>query len=234
MKELFTKYDQLLEARVRHNKGFNGFGEDSVRYDFYFALQGLFNLAPHELMLEQEIPNTQYVAKTPKPVKTGQGRKKEKPEVDLIVHPTESFPKGLVAEFAYFRTPPIAANSAKPANHGKLIEDIFRLAMMKEHVDFKDYSHLMICLTDVEMIDYGMPGTRGSHAVKIQENYRLTEEFLSSLSSTTNKVINKQGFRKKANYKRIVPRANRIVSFEHPRSSKISKWALWIWEVDFD
>ena len=232
MQELFAKYYQLLKARIDYNNGFTNFGEDSVRYDFYFALQDQYSLAPHELMLEQEIPNTQYVQRENVGTPRG-GRTTEKPEIDLMVHPTESLPAGLVVEFAYFRKPPIADNSAKTANHGKLMQDIFRLAMLKEHESYSNYKHLMVCLMDSEMLEYGSPGTRGRSAIGIQEEYNLSTQFLERFPKTAIKPIDSVGFRKKSEEIHIVPRAERVFNAEHPETSGISKWALMVWDVGF-
>lgn len=228
MKELFQKYADLIAKRIEYNQGLKSFGEDSIRYDFCFALLNHFNLTPDKLRLEMEIPDSQYVRKKREKIST-QGRNEEKPEIDLVLNPQNNTSPGLLVEFAFFRRQ--QASIAKPKLHGKLLSDIVRLAMLKEKRKYVEYTSLMVCITDEEMINYGMPGTRGPSALPIQFEYKLSDEFLNKLTNTTKSEIDTR-FLEKAKDKKLTPLAQRIFNEDYEFSNQ--KWALWVWEVGFD
>ena len=158
-KELIDDFERLLIDRIDYFQNFINFGEDSIRYDLFASLINIFNLKPHEILLEQAIPPTQFVNKE-KASNQGRGRHEYKPEVDLIVFPTQYLKTGIVCEFAFFRKTEKSENQDKTGKHGKLLNEIYRLSLMKNHLDYKNFNHFLICITDNEMMNYGKEGTR--------------------------------------------------------------------------
>jgi hypothetical protein len=223
---LFQEFSNQFQDRISHFKNFNSFGEDSIRYDFFNSVIQTFNLRPYELLLEYPIPNSQFEQKTLKQ-ESGRGRHEYKPEVDLLIHPTKELRNGLIAEFAYFRKPEKATNQDKTGKHGKILNEVFRLSLMKHHTSFRNYNCYLICVTDSEMINYGKPGSRGSAPIGILDEYQLDEYFLQSLKSTALGKIDRK-FINKANQLNITPIAKRTTI----KSSNFN-WEIWIWEVNF-
>lgn len=103
MNELFELFKQLIRTRLDYYGSFQSFGEDSIRYDFYSALQRYYELQPHQIILEQPIPTTQFYQpprENNRPIV--RGRQDMKPEFDLRVDPIGELHNGLLAEFAFF------------------------------------------------------------------------------------------------------------------------------------
>jgi hypothetical protein len=228
-KQLLNNFESLLIDRIRHFKTFTSFGEDSIRYDFFASLMKSFELKPHEILLEQPIPDTQFVNKV-KSETQGRGRHDYKPEVDLIVHPSEYLKTGIVCEFAFFRKTEKSENQDKTGRHGKLLNEIYRLSLMKNHEYYEGFNHFLICITDDEMINYGKEGTRGSTPIAISDKYLLNDDFLNQLKQTARTKIDDKFYNMTKNLG-ITPIANRVYCKEF---SQPFKWAIWIWEVNFN
>ena len=94
MDELFELYQTFLAARLQAHGSFTSFGEDSIRYDFYIALMRLYGLEPHQIILEQAIPDTQFLQRERNLVELRQGRHQDKPEFDLRVDPANAMENG--------------------------------------------------------------------------------------------------------------------------------------------
>lgn len=227
--ELFNQFENLLMQRIKHTGALTNFGEDSIRYDFFMSLIKTYNLKPFEIYLEQAIPSSQFIDKQNNNERK-QGRQNYKPEVDLIVYPTESVSSGFVCEFSFFRKTKISKNQDKTGRHGKLLNDIYRLSLMKHHEKFKSFKHYLICVTDEEMINYGKENTRGPVPILISDNYSLCDNFLNSLKQTAKAKIDDK-FYLKTKYLGITPTAKRILNkqFDTP-----SKWAIWVWEINIE
>ena len=228
-KELLDNFERLLIDRIKFFKNFTSFGEDSIRYDFFASLMKTFDLKPHEILLEQAIPETQFVNKE-KTAELGRGRHDYKPEVDLIVYPSKFLNIGIVCEFAFFRKTVKSENQDKTGRHGKLLNEIYRLSLMKHHTNFNSLHHYLICITDDEMINYGKEGTRGSTPIAINDNYLLNDEFLNQLKQTARSKIDDKFYIMTKNLE-ITPIAKRVYRKEF---SEPSKWAIWIWEVNYN
>lgn len=217
--QLLDNYWSLLKQRIENFK-LSSFGEDTIRYDFCFSAIKTLGIEPFEVQLEVEIPGELFIHGS-KPEKPKQGRHERKPEMDLMVD-------NYVCEFAFFRK----QKSTQPAtkNHGKLINDMIRLAMYKTLSD-NTKSHYMVCLTDSHMIKYGQPseGKRGPKATPIQEEYIIDKGFLRTLPRIAMKPIQEQGFWGKAVELDIIPEAKRIYS----KTATINdqEFALWVWEI---
>lgn len=231
MDELFELYQTFLAARLQAHGSFTSFGEDSIRYDFYAAIMRLYGLEPHQIILEQPIPPSQFEQRV-REVARGRGRHEDKPEFDLRVDPVGLMNEGLIVEFGYFRTPEFASNQDKPGKHGKLLNELFRLALLKHFRLYNNHRCFFICVTDSEMINYGAHGVQGPQALSIQNNYVLDENFLNRLSDTSRNKIQER-FYNKARELNIIPTARRIKLINNPANNIIGQWQIWVWEVNF-
>ena len=131
-------------------------------------------------------------------------------------------------------------NQDKTGRHGKLLNEIHRLALLKHfskndkkesYKDFSNYLCLLICVTDDEMINYGH-NIRGRKPIPIQDDYELTADYISKFPDTVTKSINEM-FSQKVKELNIIPTANKIFDKVENRNTTTPKWATWIWEVNF-
>ncbi len=240
MEGLYNAFHNQVKQRIIKYKLMYSFGEDSIRYDFYHTAITHFNLSATDLILEQAIPPSQFTPKKREIKVLKPGRYVDKPEFDLRIDATEHLKKGILVEFAYFRKTEISQNQDKTGRHGKLMNEIHRLALLKHfknkeykeiYKDFSEYLCLLVCVTDDEMINYGH-NVRGKKPISIQNDYELTDDFLKKFPDTTKNSINKMFLQQIENYK-IIPTAKRVFEKIEPSNDKTPKWATWIWEVDF-
>ena len=229
---IFDSYFNILKARI-DLQTFQGFSEDSVRFDFCFSILNSSNeLSSTSFILEEPLPKGSY-----KPIimandrLSGQGRHENKPEYDLRINPCSVLKNGLIAEFAFFRKGQISDIQALSQLHGKLINDIYRLALLKHHKPYHEYPCYVICLTDGGMMNYGY-GSRGREAVPIQEEYDFRTFPLDTLPFTIRKSVNDM-FTHRTKELSIVPIAKRVYSKTETINSIHGPWALWIWEVSY-
>jgi hypothetical protein len=239
MNLLFNLYFDLLNTRIENSRNFTSFGEDSIRYDFYYALMEQYDLLPHQIILEQAIPPCQFVPRERDLEQLRQGRHIDKPEFDLRVDPNGALTNGILCEFAYFRSPDIGSLDVTGA-YGKLLNEMHRLALLKnfqnnppiaDYVNFREYKCLLICVTDSVMLNYGS-GTRGRRPAKlIQDSFRLDNEFLSP--PLANGIINAidTRFKEKSVQLNIIPTANRI--YNRRDNNENPNWAVWVWEINY-
>ena len=239
MDNLFNRFHTLVQTRINYLQDFCAFGEDSIRYDFYYALMQQYNLLPHQIILEQAIPKSQYIQKERNLIELKQGRHEDKPEFDLRVDGTNNLQNGLLCEFAFFRNPLIGKLDVSGA-YGKILNEIHRLALLKHYrnipnldgyKDFSKYKCLMVCITDSGMLEYGN-GKRGRKpAYLVQDRYKLDDQFLSPpLANVIIDAVDAR-FRMKAMQLKIIPTAERI--YNRVENFEESKWGIWIWEVDY-
>jgi hypothetical protein len=239
MNELFELYQTYLAARLQAHGAFNSFGEDSIRYDFYIALMRLYGLEPHQIILEQAIPDTQFFQRERNMAELRQGRHQDKPEFDLRVDPANAMENGVLAEFAFFREPRIGKVDVSGA-YGKILNEIHRLALLKhyrniqnleEYVDFSRYKCLLICVTDSVMLNYGN-GARGRRpAYNVLDQYHLSNEFLSPPLADGIIGSIETRFRHKTQQLNIIPTAQRI--YNRTNSLENPQWGVWVWEVNY-
>jgi len=238
MQDFYLDFHKQVQQRIYKYKKLYSFGEDSIRYDFYHTAITYFHLSPTDLILEQAIPSSQFTQKKRDETIPKQGRHADKPEFDLRIDASEHLKKGIIVEFAYFRETEISNNQAKTKNHGKLLNDIFRLALLKHfrndanesiYKDFSDYLCLLVCVTDNEMINYG---TNSKGTIPIQKEYELTHNFITKLPKTAQECINEMFLRKVKEFN-IFPTAKRVFEKDEPATRESPKWTTWIWEVEF-
>ena len=241
MEEFYNQFHEQVKERINAFGKMYHFGEDSIRYDFYHTAIKYFNLSPSNLILEQAIPPSQFQQKDRDFGKLKQGRHSDKPEFDLRIDQCNHLNQGVIVEFAYFRSTEISMNQDKTGRHGKLMNEIFRLALLKNYTnvngdllynDFSKYKCLLVCVTDSEMINYGN-NVRGRQSIPIQEKYRLDDSFISKFPQTARNAI-KDIFYNKTKELNIIPIATRVFEkYETPSNETSSKWGIWIWEIDF-
>ncbi|EMQ95557.1 hypothetical protein D778_02391 [Xanthomarina gelatinilytica] len=239
MQKFYETFHELVKKRVEKYNAFNVFGEDSIRYDFAFTAVNTYNLTSIDVILEQPMPKTQFINQI-QINNQGQGRKNKKPEFDLRIDPKNKLKQGIIAEFAYFRRTAISKNQARPKNHGKILNDMFRLALLKHYTneendtlysDFSKYKCLLVCVTDDEMIDYGIGGR--NNTVPIQVDYpSIDSAFLNTLTITSNKQIQPM-FKDKLTDLNLIVNAKRVFCKEEASTINLPKWVTWIWEVDY-
>jgi len=237
MEELFNRFKNLIELRLNHHGSFDSFGEDSIRYDFYISLMELYNIPPHKIILEQAIPNSQFIQTIRNRELLAQGRHTDKPEFDLRVDANDYLENGLLVEFAYFRTPKIGKVDTS-GSHGKILNEIHRLSLLKQfrniendrnYNDFSNYKCLLICVTDHVMLNYGQ-GTRGRRPLLIQDEYYLNNTNIELYAPIIRNKIQKK-FRDKIIQLNIVPTATRLIDLHIPFQN--TEWGIWAWEVNY-
>lgn len=240
MENFYNTFHQQVKSRIDKYQKMYSFGEDSIRYDFYHSALNYFELLPTDLILEQAIPESQFSAKERDTELLKQGRHSDKPEFDLRIDNNTNLKGGLIVEFAYFRKTEISLNQDKTGRHGKLLNEIHRLALLKHfrnvdnksiYKDFSNYLCLLVCVTDDEMINYGH-NNRGRKPIPIQKDYELTEEYISKFPDTARNSINGM-FSQKVKELNITPTAKKIFDKVENCNATTPKWATWIWEVDF-
>jgi hypothetical protein len=237
MEKIFDCFFENVKKRLNYRKDFTKFGEDSIRYDFFIALQEQCKIEPYLFHLEHPFPETEFVKiKIPKEKGQGQGRYDEKPEFDLRIDATKSLTKGIVAEFGFFREP-ITAEPDSTGSMGKILNEISRLCLLKNYKDYKEHKALLIIVTDENMIYYGKPykdgkKKRGRQPKVLIENEIIVNEKLLSLLGVTIKKSIKQGFTKKLDEYKITPIAKRIYSRIELDPISNKEWGIWIWEIE--
>jgi hypothetical protein len=229
MEKIFDQFFDNVSKRLDYQKDFTKFGEDSVRYDFFHAIQTVCQMDPHFFYLEHPFPETEFVRKK-KIKKTGRGRKDEKPEFDLRIDARELLKKGIVAEFGFFRKPEIGKVDVT-GNMGKLLNESSRLSLLKNYKDYLNHKALLIIVTDLAMINYG-GNTRGRKPGVLITDEMLFDDILISKFNNTIKNKLKIGFKKKMDEYNFSPKAKRIFNKEYvDEKTKKTKWAIWIWEI---
>ncbi len=240
MQEFYKSFHQQVKRRVDRYKKMHSFGEDSIRYDFYHTALNHFELDPTDLILEQAIPESQFTPTERDKEASKQGRHSDKPEFDLRIDSNINHYNGLIVEFAYFRKTEISLNQGKTDRHGKIFNEIHRLALLKHfrnidnkeiYKDFSNYLCLLVCVTDDEMINYGN-NVRGRKTIPIQADYELTEDYISQFPKTIKQGI-KEMFSQKTKNLKIIPTAKRVFELTEQNNQGNPIWATWIWEVTF-
>lgn len=238
MEGVYISFHNLVKRRIEKFRNLYLFGEDSIRYDFLCALSQEFDLESSDILLEYAFPKTLYFQKTKDDKKEKRGRKDHKPELDLRVDSKGKLKQGLLAEFSFFKGAERAQTQDRSGRHGKLMNDIFRLALLKSqekpepekpNINFLHYKCLLVCVSDAEMIQFGK---KRKKTISIQKEYELTEEFLSKLSKTANDAIIKH-IKEKSLELGITPMAKLIFHRQEEPNNGLPEWCIWIWEVSF-
>lgn len=229
MKNIFDCFFENVKKRLDYQKDFTKFGEDSIRYDFFNAIQVECKIEPHYFCLEYPFPETEFIRKE-KPKKTGRGRNAEKPEFDLRIDAQNLLQEGIVAEFGFFRKPEIGKVDVS-GNMGKLLNESSRLCLLKNYKDYLNHKALLIIVTDLAMINYGSSKRGRKPNVLITDEILFNNDVISKFNITIKNKL-KVGFKKKMDVYNFSPKAKRIYNKEYKdEKTQKTKWAIWIWEI---
>lgn len=163
-------FASLVDKRIEVH-GHKLSSEDTIRYDFFFALTEVERIQPWEVILEAPYPNDIL------------NLERNSSEIDLMILPNDKRSQGLICEFKYDRK----ANSTinKTNRYGKLINDILRLSLLDHYKE--NHQCLFIYVTDSEMMKY----KNGFHYQQhINEILELKNEFIDNLPKSARDQIN--------------------------------------------
>lgn len=238
MKEFFNLFHHQVKHRFEKFGSLHMIGEDSIRYDFFYTLMKHYKLETSDIILEQAFPSSLDFQKPENNKEPKQGRRGFKPELDLRVDPLGELKQGLLAEFSFFKETQKASNQPRTTKHGKLMNDIFRLALLKsikstdadkKENDFSLHRCILVCVSDAEMINYNRKSKNGN---SLQMEYELSEKYLEESPLTTQNQI-KNHFKTKAQNLGITPVAKQIFYRQEEAQDDLPVWCTWIWEVDY-
>jgi hypothetical protein len=143
MQKVFDRFKDLFEKRYSLISVTN-MGEDSVRYDFYQALQEIKNIEPWKMQLEYPMNEDSFI-----PRKNAKMKRKEKPKVDLWVAENDL---KLSVEFGFFRKSSNPKSStAITENTFKMLNDYMRLGIQSYLTKSDSY---FVCVSDSKMIGH--------------------------------------------------------------------------------
>ena len=229
MEKIFDHFFENVKRRLNYQNDFTKFGEDSIRYDFFNAIQVICKIEPHYFYLEHPFPETEFVRKE-KRTNPGRGRSAEKPEFDLRIDARELLNEGIVAEFGFFRKPEIGKVDVT-GSMGKLLNESSRLSLLKNYKDYLNHQSLLIIVTDTAMINYGRNIKGSKPNVLITDEMLFNDSLISKFEETVKEKL-KVGFKKKMDEYNFSPKARRIYNKEYKdEKTKETKWAIWIWEI---
>lgn len=143
MEDVFKTFRFFFEKRYNFVSVLN-MGEDSVRYDFFAALQQEKKIDPWKLQLEYPIDERCFI-----PRKTLGSKRTEKPQIDLWVDEPNL---KMCAEFGMFRrNSNDSGDISVTENTFKMLNDFIRLAL---HSHFVSCDAFFVCVADAKMINY--------------------------------------------------------------------------------
>jgi hypothetical protein len=186
MEAVFQKYKELFHKRYQEVSVLD-LAEDSVRYDFFLALQQEKGLEPWQINLEYPLTEDTYVSALHR-----NSKRKEKPQVDLMVN-TQSLK--LSAEFGFFRrNSNIDASIKVTENTFKMLNDFIRLAIHSHITGAKSY---FVCVADAKMLEYQLgnnlvprfPGEK--YTFKHEDIKSMVDEYKSAKKEINSKFLNK-------------------------------------------
>ncbi len=179
MEAIFSRFEELYEKRFKKIPALS-MGEDSVRYDFFLALQEVLNLAHHELQIEHPIREDTFI-----PRNDPRSTRKEKPQLDFWVDVAQlkaSF------EFGLFRqNSNINGNINKTNRTYKMVADFLRLGL---HQFFSGGKAYFICVADEKMLKHQLK-TRLLPAFPADE-YKIDKLHLDNLLESSKNDVDRR------------------------------------------
>ncbi len=173
MEEIFKEFYKLFSDRCDHIPLLE-MGEDSIRYDFFMALNSLENLKNYEIILESAIDKRSF-----QPRSNMRSYRKEKPKMDLVVDKLN-----ICLEFGLFRQNSNDEGTInKTARLVKMLNDMIRLGIEKHHTG---RSAFFVCVADSKMLGHQL---RSKILPRFPSNYIINH-----------KVIEKQCESKTSNF----------------------------------
>jgi hypothetical protein len=164
--KVFEKYKLLLSERCNKIKLLD-LGEDSIRYDFFIALSEVLKLRPSDIQLEYSIHKSAF-----KERKNKNSKRKEKPQIDLII---ETFEYKLNVEFGLFRQNSNEnGNINKTARIVKMLNDMIRLALDSYYTKRDAY---FVCVADDKMIGHQL---QSKLIGKFPSDYQINNELIKN------------------------------------------------------
>lgn len=119
-------------------------GEDSIRYDFFYALQKTKALDPWQIQLEYPVHNSSFI-----PRHTVGSKRLEKPQIDLWVDEPQL---KMCVEFGMFRrNSNLKGDIAVTENTIKMLNDFIRLSLHSHCTGAQAY---FVCVADEKMLNY--------------------------------------------------------------------------------
>ncbi|MBA3901365.1 MAG: hypothetical protein H0X62_14350 [Bacteroidetes bacterium] len=141
MEIVFNNFKQIFETRYSLLSALD-IGEDSVRYDFFAALNKSLQLNPWEIQLESPINKQAFI-----PRENPRRKSDEKPRIDLLVINSEL---NFCAEFALFKRNKVEGSPINETEYAfKVLNDILRLGLHSFYSCSKAY---FICIADATML----------------------------------------------------------------------------------
>lgn len=159
------KFTELLSERC-NEVPLVKIGEDSIRYDFFYALCLNEKLRPCNLHLEYPIHPSAFDKRANKDCK-----RKEKPQIDLVVDTSDS---SLNIEFGLFRQNSVEkSNIDKTARTVKLLNDMIRIGLDSLFTKRRSF---FICVADYKMLGHQL---QSKIIGKFPSDYIITADLVS-------------------------------------------------------
>ncbi|HLA57150.1 MAG TPA: hypothetical protein VK622_00240 [Puia sp.] len=203
--KVISRFKELFDNRC-HLYPLLNFGEDSVRYDFFYALTEILKLKPWQVQLEYAMNKDAYHLRG-----NSKSKRKEKPMLDLIVHEGGI---NICVEFALFRQNSNDEGSINvTARTIKMTNDMLRLALESHYSKRQAY---FICVADAKMLGHQLqskalgcfPSNYSIDEATIEKINKLTcgeldSRFASKFNTHKSKVVADLIYNEKVNGKKI-------------------------------
>ena len=175
MNVIFNEFKRLFEIRYNRISVLN-MGEDSVRYDFFTALQKSKGFEPWQLQLEYPLHENSFISNL-----TKGSKRNEKPQVDLWVNEPDF---KLCAEFGMFRrNSNMDGDISVTENTIKMLNDFIRVALHSHCALCEGY---FVCIADAKMLDYQLKKSKELPPFPGKEykfNYSVVESLINTYKS---------------------------------------------------
>lgn len=137
IEEVFEEFFNLFSERC-NTYPLLLLGEDTIRYDFFYAITVICNLRPSQIQIEVPIHSSSFI-----PRSNQNSYRKEKPQMDLVVE-TEKL--NISVEFAMFKQNSNEDGTVNSTERTvKFMNDMMRLAIDSIYTKRKGY---FICVAD--------------------------------------------------------------------------------------
>jgi len=141
MQSVFERFKELFEKRYSSFSVLD-LGEDSVRYDFFYALMEKLNLEPFDIQLEYPLYAGTFI-----PRQNIKRKRNEKPQVDLLINTNN---KHLCVEFAFFKRNKVEGSPGNDTEYAfKILNDLMRLGLQSYFTKADAY---FVCVADEIML----------------------------------------------------------------------------------
>lgn len=168
--KIFDEFYRLFSERCKSSHLLL-LGEDSVRYDFFYALTTVCKLKPSQIQIEVPINASSFIPRV-----NANSYRKEKPLMDLVV---ETKNLQISVEFAMFKQNSNEFGTVNStARTVKFMNDMMRLAIDKVHTNRESY---FICVADDTFIGHQL---KTKLIGKFPSNYEITSEIIESQMKT--------------------------------------------------